>query len=130
MAETLNRILYVDDEPDIRAIVELSLRHVGGFDIRMAESGARALEILDGWTPQMILLDAMMPTMDGPATLAAIRERADLSAIPIAFMTAKAQPSEVARFKALGAIGVIAKPFDPMGLPGTVRALWGGTGPT
>src|SRR5262245_1728263 len=106
MAETLNRILYVDDEPDIRAIVELSLRHVGGFDVQMADSGTRALEILDGWTPQLILLDAMMPTMDGPATLTAIRQRPTLAAVPIAFMTAKVQPSEVERFKALGAVGV------------------------
>ncbi|MEA1676657.1 response regulator [Nitrospirillum sp. BR 11163] len=130
MAESLNRILYVDDEPDIRAIVELSLRHVGGFDVRMAESGARALEILDGWAPQLILLDAMMPGMDGPATLAAIRQRPALAAVPIAFMTAKVQPSEVERFKELGAVGVIAKPFDPIGLPNTVRELWGGAGPT
>ncbi|MDG3441851.1 response regulator [Nitrospirillum amazonense] len=130
MAESLNRILYVDDEPDIRAIVELSLRHVGGFDVQMAESGARALEILDGWTPQLILLDAMMPGMDGPATLAAIRQRPALAGVPIAFMTAKVQPSEVARFKELGAVGVVAKPFDPMSLPNTVRELWGGAGPT
>ncbi|MDE1147598.1 MAG: response regulator [Azospirillaceae bacterium] len=128
MAEALNRILYVDDEPDIRAIVELSLKHVGGFDIQMAESGARALEILDGWTPQLILLDAMMPEMDGPSTLAAIRGRPSLAGVPIAFMTAKVQPSEVERFKALGAIGVIAKPFDPMALPTTVRDLWGSVG--
>ncbi|MBB6250069.1 response regulator [Nitrospirillum iridis] len=128
MAEALNRILYVDDEPDIRAIVELSLRHVGGFDVRMAESGARALELLEDWTPQLVLLDAMMPVMDGPATLAALRQRPALGAIPVAFMTAKSQPSDVAWFKSLGAVGVLAKPFDPMGLPDTVRELWNGIG--
>ncbi|MDZ5647675.1 response regulator [Nitrospirillum sp. BR 11828] len=131
MAETLNRVLYVDDEPDIRAIVELSLRHVGGLDVRLAESGGQALEILEarleGWTPQLILLDAVMPGMDGPATLAAIRARPTLDGVPVAFVTAMTQDSEVAAFKALGAVGVIAKPFDPLALPGRVRDVWGAT---
>ncbi|TWB44173.1 response regulator [Nitrospirillum pindoramense] len=132
MAETLNRVLYVDDEPDIQAIVELSLRHVGGLDVRLAESGGQALAlleraILEGWVPQLILLDAVMPGMDGPATLAAIRHHPSLDGIPVAFVTAMTQDSEVAALKALGAVGVIAKPFDPLGLPGNVRDVWGAT---
>ncbi|MEE3627096.1 response regulator [Nitrospirillum sp. BR 11752] len=132
MAETLSRVLYVDDEPDIRAIVELSLRHVGGLDVRLAESGGQALAlleraILEGWVPQLILLDAVMPGMDGPATLAAIRHHPSLDGIPVAFVTAMTQATEVDGLLALGAVGVIAKPFNPMDLPGSVRDVWGAT---
>lgn len=120
----LQRILCVEDEPDIQAVVRLALELVGGFTVKVCSSGEEALREVDGFAPQMILLDVMMPVMDGPGTLKALRERPASSDIPVAFMTAKVQPQEVAQYTALGALGVIAKPFDPMSLSHEVRRLW------
>jgi len=120
----LQRILYVEDEPDIQAVAQLALELVGGFTVKVCSSGEEALREVEAFAPQMILLDVMMPVMDGPGTLKALRERPGLSAVPVAFMTAKVQPQEVARYTELGALGVIAKPFDPMTLASDVRRLW------
>lgn len=120
----LNRILYVEDEPDIRAVAELSLETVGGFQVRLCASGQEALEVVDDFAPDLILLDVMMPGMDGPAVLEALRSRPGFARTPVAFMTAKIQPSEVAHYKRLGAIDVISKPFDPMTLPDRIREVW------
>lgn len=120
----LNRILYVEDEPDIRAVAELSLETVGGFQVLLCASGQEALEVVDDFAPDLVLLDVMMPGMDGPAVLEALRSRPGFAATPVAFMTAKIQPSEVAYYKRLGAIDVISKPFDPMTLPDRIREVW------
>lgn len=119
----MTRILYVDDEPDIREVAELSLCLDPDFDVRTASSGALALEIVAEWVPDVILLDVMMPGMDGPSTLARLRERDATSAVPVVFVTARAQSSEMQSFATLDAIGVIAKPFDPMTLAKQVRTL-------
>lgn len=121
----LNRILYVEDEPDIRNIATIALESVGRFTVCACESGAEALAALSEFKPDLILLDVMMPGMDGPTTLVKLRERPEATGIPVAFMTAKAQSAEVAALKCAGAIDVIPKPFDPMTLSETVRALWG-----
>jgi two-component system OmpR family response regulator len=113
--------LSVDDEPDIREIVELSLGLDPIFLVRQCPSGHEALRAAIEWRPDLILLDVMMPVMDGPATLAELRADRRTAMIPVVFMTARAQMQEQARFKALGAAGVIAKPFDPMRLPAQVR---------
>jgi two-component system, OmpR family, response regulator len=110
------RILHVDDEPDIREVVDISLALNAGFELRACESGADAVTAAVEWSPRLILLDVMMPGMDGPTTLAHLRKNPQTAAIPIVFMTARAQPQEVERFIALGAQGVISKPFDPMTL--------------
>ena len=121
---SLQRILYVEDEPDIRAVARLALEMVGGFTVKICNSGSEALAEAEGFAPEMILLDVMMPGMDGPSTLQALREKPSLAAVPVAFMTAKVQPAEVAQYRALGALDVIPKPFDPMALAGQVRAIW------
>jgi CheY-like chemotaxis protein len=115
------RILHVDDEPDIREIVDLSLGLNPDFQVRSCASGDEALAAAAEWSPSLILLDVMMPRMDGPTTLSHLRKNPRTSAVPILFMTARAQPREVEQFIALGAQGVISKPFDPMTLAFTVR---------
>ena len=120
----LQTLLYVDDEPDIRQIVQMALGLAPELTIHTGESGERALMLARELHPDLILLDVMMPGLDGPATLARIRADASLARIPVVFVTAKAMPQEVSRFRALGAVGVIAKPFDPMRLVDQVFALW------
>jgi CheY-like chemotaxis protein/HPt (histidine-containing phosphotransfer) domain-containing protein len=118
---TAIRLLHVDDEPDIRTVVELALSMDPIFEIRSCESGADALAAAAEWQPDVMLLDVMMPVMDGPATLAQLRANPATTAIPVIFMTARAQARETERFRSLGAIGVIPKPFDPMTLAASVR---------
>jgi len=120
----LKTILYVDDEPDIREVVQMSLSLVEGLDVQICESGERALQIMPTLKPDLVLLDVMMPGMDGPSTLQRMRSIPELASIPVVFMTAKAMPQEVARFRELGAESVIAKPFDPIKLGHQVIAVW------
>jgi CheY-like chemotaxis protein len=122
----LKTILYVDDEPDIREVVQMSLSLVEGLDVQTCESGERALQILPQLQPDLLLLDVMMPGMDGPSTLMKLRTVSGLEKLPVVFMTAKAMPQEVARFRELGAAAVIAKPFDPIQLGNQVVAIWEG----
>lgn len=124
MSAELKKILYVEDEPDIQKVAKLALEHVGGFEVLVCGSGPEAIENGPGFTPDMILLDVMMPGMDGPATLEALRKIDGLSETPAVFLTAKVLPTEIERYKQLGALDVIAKPFDPMGLSDQVRAVW------
>jgi CheY-like chemotaxis protein len=117
------RVLVVDDEPHIRRIGELALRSVGKLEVSLASSGAEAVEMAAAEHPDVILLDVMMPGMDGPTTLGTLRSRPETAHIPVIFMTAKVQKHEVERYLRLGAAGVIAKPFDPMSLPDDVRRI-------
>jgi two-component system OmpR family response regulator len=119
---TTLRILHVDDEPDIREVVELSLALDPDFTVRSCGSGREALAVAADWQPDFILLDVMMPAMDGPATLVRLRENARSASIPVIFMTARAQARELDRFRSLGAVGVIPKPFDPITLATSVRS--------
>ena len=123
-APSLTRILYVEDEPDIRAIAKLALEAVGGFVVELCSSGQEALEKAAAFKPDLVLLDVMMPGMDGPTTMECLRKSPPTAPLPIAFMTAKVQTSEIQRYTDMGAIGVIAKPFDPMQLAETVKRLW------
>ncbi|MBU2953138.1 response regulator [Marinobacter sp. F3R08] len=127
MAESgapLQKIMLVEDEEDIRAVAELALEAVGGFTLKACDSGADALENIDIFRPQLILLDVMMPMMDGPSTLRAIREKPEFANTPAVFMTAKVQRDEVDGYLALGAVDVIPKPFDPMTLSDRIRDIW------
>lgn len=124
MGQSLERLLYVEDEPDIQAIARLALEAVGGYVVEICSSGDEALRRAPAFRPDLILLDVMMPGMDGPTTLQALRALPELAGAPAVFMTAKVQPAEIAHFKALGALDVIAKPFDPMTLSDTVRRIW------
>jgi CheY-like chemotaxis protein len=118
---TALRVLHVDDEPDIREVVEISLGLDPDFETRSCGSGLEALAVSADWPPDIILLDVMMPVMDGPATLARLRDNAQTAKIPVVFMTARAQTREIDLFRSLGAAGVIPKPFDPMTLAASVR---------
>jgi CheY-like chemotaxis protein len=124
MTPALGHILCVDDEEDILQVAKLSLEAVGGFRASLCRGSAGAVEMVRDLAPDLILLDVMMPDMDGPATLAKLRSGGAVARIPVIFMTAKAQPGEIGHYLNLGAIGVISKPFDPMSLSGEIRELW------
>jgi two-component system OmpR family response regulator len=118
------KVLYVDDEPDIREVGAMALELDGSMEVTTASSGPDALTLLEGGgRPDVILLDVMMPGMDGPAALNELKKRPELAQIPVIFITARAQAHELARFVSLGAIGVITKPFDPMTLSIELRAV-------
>jgi len=121
---SLERILYVEDDPDIQTVATLALEVVGGLKVKVCSSGEQALKEAEAFSPDMLLLDVMMPGMDGPTTLAALRHLPSLKTVPAVFMTAKVQPHEVDQLIALGAESVIAKPFDPMTLANQVRSIW------
>lgn len=121
----IEKILYVEDEPDIQMIAEIALRDVGGFILETCSSGKEAIEKAQGFKPDLILLDVMMPEMDGPSTLAELRKLDATATIPVIFMTAKIQPQEIKHYKDLGAVDVISKPFDPMNLANQIRTVLG-----
>ncbi|WP_326914859.1 response regulator [Sphingopyxis chilensis] len=116
-----DRILYIDDEADIREIAQMALELDSAFAVRTSASGREGIAAARDWAPALILLDVMMPELDGPAVLGLLRDDPATSKIPIVFITARTQAQEVAHLQALGARGVIAKPFDPMTLAGQVR---------
>ena len=123
MPETLNRILYVEDDSDIRAVAQMALQVVGGFTVIACASGPDALNAAPQAQADLLLLDVMMPGMDGPDTLKALRDIPATAHTPVIFMTAKVQAAEVAAYKALGALEVIQKPFDPMELSAQIRRI-------
>ncbi|HDZ58309.1 MAG TPA: response regulator [Pseudomonas xinjiangensis] len=120
----LERVMHIEDDPSIREVARIALEVVGGFIVKSCSSGQEGLDALKQFTPDLILLDVMMPGMDGPQTLAHLRTLPETDNIPVVFMTAKVQPSEVAEYQRLGAAMVITKPFDPMTLPDQIRAIW------
>lgn len=121
---TLEKVLIIDDEDDIRAIAEISLRSVGGLATLVASSGAEGIGRARDEQPDLILLDVMMPGMDGMQTLERLRADETTAAIPVIFMTARVQKHEADTYLDLGAIGVLAKPFNPMELANEVRRLF------
>jgi two-component system OmpR family response regulator len=124
MARELKHILYVEDEPDIRTIAELALATLGGYRLEVCDSGLAALARLEHARPDLVLLDVMMPGIDGVQTLERLRALPHGRELPVVFMTAKAQPPELAQYRALGALDVITKPFDPLTLAAQVQAIW------
>jgi len=120
----LNKILYAEDEPDIREIATLALEAIGGFEVITCPSGVTVVECALAFKPELILLDVMMPDMDGPTTLSVLNAHEALKDIPVIFLTAKILADEIERFKTLGAVDVISKPFDPMSLADQVRGIW------
>jgi two-component system OmpR family response regulator len=117
----IHKVLLVDDEEDIRTIGFWSLSRVAGWQTVLAASGAEAVEKAAAELPDLILLDVQMPGLDGPTTFGRLREHALTARIPVIFMTAKIQKQEVARYLALGAAGVVGKPFNPMTLPSEIQ---------
>jgi len=126
MTRVLNHVLCVDDDPDILEVAQISLELVGGLTVTGVDSGTRCLAEVATIRPDLILLDVMMPGMDGPATLTALKAVPGVAGIPVIFMTARVQESEVEQYLALGAAAVIPKPFDPMALADQIKAIWAG----
>jgi len=124
MTKKLLSILMIEDEPDIQTIAKLALESIGDFSVEVCSSGQEALDRVVGINPDLILLDVMMPGMDGPTTLKALKKIPDIVDTPVVFMTAKVQPTEVQQYKELGAVDVIPKPFDPMKLADNLKTIW------
>ena len=124
MGRELSRILYVEDESDIRTVTAMALEAVGGFTVISCDSGKEALAVAPDANADLILLDVMMPGMDGLATLSALRGLSQTAGTPVIFMTAKVQASEIQHYMSLGATDVIAKPYDPMTLSEQIREIW------
>ncbi len=120
----MKHILYVDDDPDLQTIVRIALEKIGGYALKICSSGMEALQEAPAFRPDMILLDVMMPEMDGPTTMKALRQIPQASTTPVVFMTAKVQTHEVSHYESLGAAGIITKPFDPLALPATLQSIW------
>lgn len=124
MASALSTILYIEDEPDIQTVAKLALEMVGGYIVHTANNGTEGLRLYQQVKPDLVLLDVMMPGMDGQEILSAIRALPEGKHQPVIFITAKAQPNEIKNYMALGASGVIQKPFDPIMLAAEVHQLW------
>ena len=120
----LRRILFVEDDPDIQIVATLALESVGGLSVLVCGSGAEALSRFSEFAPDLVLLDVMMPGMDGLTMLETLRRLPDAAETPVVFMTARVQSHEIAHYRELGAADVIAKPFDPMTLADTVQSIW------
>lgn len=121
---SVQRILFVEDQQDIQAIATIALESIGKFTLKTCSSGQEAIDAAVSFLPDLLLLDVMMPGMDGPTTLTKLREFTQLENTPVIFMTAKVQPTEVAELKALGALDIITKPFDPITLADQIRSIW------
>jgi CheY-like chemotaxis protein len=124
MMKPLTRITYVEDEPDIRIVAQIALAELGGFTLDVCGSGTEALERAPAFNPDLIVLDVMMPVMDGIATFRALHADPRLRDVPVVFMTARVQSHEIENYKAIGIRGVIPKPFDPLTLADQMRAMW------
>jgi CheY-like chemotaxis protein len=122
--KNLDKILYVEDDQDIQAIAVMVLETISGFTVQACSSGNDAITKAEAFDPDLVLLDVMMPGMDGPETLHALRKIPNLMNTPVVFMTAKVQPQEVQGYLDIGALGVIAKPFDPMTLVDQLQEIW------
>ena len=124
MNRPLEKILLAEDEPDIQEVARIALESVGGFVLKICESGQQAIDASTEFEPDLLLLDVMMPGMDGPTAFQQIRKISGMESIPVIFMTAKVQAQEQAHYRDLGAMHVISKPFDPMQLSDTIRRVW------
>lgn len=120
----LSHIVFVDDEPDILELATISLSAIGKLSVTPRPTAKGLNDVLLREQPDLVVLDVMMPDIDGPSALLRMRHDARLAAIPAVFMTARIQPEEVREYKALGAAGVLPKPFDPMHLHERLREIW------
>ncbi|MFI8527784.1 response regulator [Promicromonospora sukumoe] len=119
------RILVVDDDEAIRDVVRTGLEVVARWTVAVASNGAQALTLCSTDPPDAVLLDVMMPTMDGPTTFSRLQDDPRTRSVPVIFLTAKVQPAERRHYEDLGVAGVLAKPFDPLALPGQISDLLG-----
>ncbi len=121
----LKKILCIEDNLDIQTVIKVALIS-NGLTVQTCSTGVEALEVAVPFGPDLILLDVLMPEMDGPTTLKALREFSEIKDTPVIFMTALAQPSEIAQLKELGVLDIITKPFDPMSLADQINIMWMG----
>lgn len=121
----LQKILYVEDDEDIQRIVRMSLERVGKLTIEIVSNSAEAIDAMKSFQPDLVMLDWMMPGMDGPALFRKMKEDAAVAHLPVVFITAKASQRELDELINLGAKGTISKPFSPKDLPDQLRTLWG-----
>ncbi|HXF91065.1 MAG TPA: response regulator [Candidatus Nitrosotenuis sp.] len=122
--KSLKRILYVEDDQDISSIAKFTLETIGGFEVDICHSGKEVFEKISEFKPQLILLDVMMPDMDGPTTLRKLRALPEGKDIPVVFVTARIQSHQIEEYQEFGALGTIAKPFDPLTLSTEIEKLW------
>ena len=120
---SIQKILIVDDDDDIRSVSALAARRLGAWEVLLAATGREALDLARSEQPDVILLDVMMPGIDGPATLAMLRDQPDTREIPVIFLTAKVQRRDAENYEELGALGVIFKPFDVLTFADDIRAM-------
>lgn len=120
----LKKILYVDDDPDLQKIVRLSLEAKGEFTVQVCDSGMEAIKKIKEFQPDLVILDVVMREMDGPETLLELRKTPGVGQVPVIFMTSRLQPEKVKKYKKIGAVGVIEKPFQPRKLADQVKKLW------
>lgn len=120
----LRRVLCAEDDPDIRLILDFSLGKLGGYELCLCSDGQEALNRVQAFAPQLVLLDVMMPGLSGPQTLQALRQLPGMAGVPVVFLTAKAMRDEVEDLLHHGATGIIVKPFDPVNLPKDIRIYW------
>jgi two-component system, OmpR family, response regulator len=120
----LERVCYVEDDEDIQRIVRMSLERVGKMKVEIVGDPLAAIDAIVGFKPDLVLLDWMMPGMDGPTLFRRMQEDPQTKNLPVVFMTAKATPAEMDELRSLGALGAISKPFSPKDLPEQLKALW------
>ena len=120
----LIRIVYVEDDEDIQRIVRMSLERVGKMTVAVVSDPTLAIQTITEFRPDMVMLDWMMPVMDGPTIYRQMKMRPELNALPVVFITAKAGQRDLEELKALGCAGTISKPFSPKDLPDQLRAIW------
>ena len=122
--QTLKKILYAEDQESIQRIACIALEKLGGYEVKACDNGKEALEAVVDFQPDLLLLDVMMPEMDGPQALCAIRSLEPFKSIPVIFITAKVLPDEIDSLMGLGAYSVIPKPFDPTTLAREIQDIW------
>jgi len=120
----LNRICYVEDDEDIQRIVRLSLERIGKMTVEIITDPTASIDAMTKFGPDLVMLDWMMPVLDGPALFRKMKERPDTSAFPVVFITAKASSKDMEELMRLGAAGAISKPFSPKDLPEQLREIW------
>ena len=123
-AHPLNKICYVEDDEDIQRIVRLSLEKIGKMTVEVVGDPMVAIERITVFKPDLVMLDWMMPGMDGPALYRKMLETSEVKSLPVVFITAKASERELNELRTMGALGTISKPFSPTNLPEQLRALW------
>jgi len=125
-ATPLQKVFYAEDDEDIQRIVRVSLERIGKMTVKIESDPLKAIDGIKAFQPDLVMLDWMMPGMDGPTLLKTMRELPETADYPVVFITAKATQKDHAELLSLGAAGIVSKPFSPKDLPDQLRAIWAG----